>query len=232
MTDRPILFSAPMVRALLAGTKTQTRRVVKPQWSADAEPQERCSVSIPEGWQVAGHSGLWEDAVSMEYVRRCPYGVPGDRLWVRESGVLLRHAYDHDPAIGMDLWQDAGWLFPDGEVRGAFESDPPVSEWVDECSRIGRPSIHMPRWASRLTLKITAIRVERLQDISADDADAECFGGDFPEKVLPDLFPERPDGWGHLSIPECYARLWESINGPGSWAANPWVWAVSFKVVR
>ena len=221
MKERPILFSAPMVNAILAGRKTQTRRVVKRPANIDSL---EASPNYPGEWVP------WVDGDPGESIF-CPYGVPGDRLWVRESGKLLSEAFDHDPALGKDLWRDAGWQYADGTVKQLLDYDPPLSEWVDDCSAIGRPSIHMPRWASRITLEITGVRVERLNDISADDADAEGFGGDFPDRVMPDIFPAREGGWGHLSIPECYARLWEHINGPGSWAANPFVWVVEFKRV-
>lgn len=227
MKERPILFSAPMVRAILDGRKTQTRRVVKP---APADVVQLIGADD----RPTGEYGL---ALDPEFTRvlqktiRCPYGVPGDRLWVRESGKLLSEAFDHDPARGKDLWRDAGWQYADGSVKQLLDYDPPLSEWVDDCSAISRPSIHMPRWASRITLEITSVRVERLNDISAADADAEGFGGEFPDRVMPDVFPPRDGGWGHLSMPECYARLWEHINGPGSWAANPFVWVVEFKRV-
>ena len=212
---RPILFSSSMVRALLAGTKTQTRRVVKgvPFW-------DHYGRDIMD-WDLSGIHQCEDDLVGTDRwaldvqtevddnsrrIIRCPYGMPGDRLWVREA-----HAID-----GERVFYRAG--HEEAEARG-----PRVDvRW--------RPSIHMPRWASRITLKITDVRVERLQEISAEDADAECFGGDFPENVLPEVFPRREGGWGHLSLPECYGRLWEHINGAGSWAANPWVWAVSFSV--
>lgn len=189
MRERPILFSAPMVLALLEGRKTQTRRVVKPQTTA---------------W-------TWVTAEGMERTRaRCPYGQPGDALWVKETFLP--------------------WINRDNTLShvAAFRAD----GYELEAGERWRPSIHMPRRFSRLTLRITDVRVERLNEISEADADAECFGGDFPENVLPELFPRRDGGWGHLSLPECYARLWEHINGPGSWAANPWVWVVTFERVQ
>lgn len=203
MTDRPILFSAPMVRALLAGTKTQTRRVVKPQ-PTGLLGQLPADSARPEKWWFSGGPPPFAS-----FERACPYGVPGDRLWVRET---WRPVHSGDPSQGAQYRADKPDVWND------------VTRW--------RPAIHMFRWASRLTLTITDVRVERLNDISEADADAECFGGDFPERVLPEVFPAREGGWGHLSIVECYARLWEHINGPGSWAANPWVWAVSFEVER
>ena len=165
MRERPILFSAPMVRAILAGTKTQTRRVCKGQRE----------LSNVHDFQID----------------RCPYGQLGDRLWVRET--WLRHSVN----VPNDYLYRAD--HPDDGTIG-----PAHGGW--------KPSIHMPRWASRITLEITDVRVERLQDISARDAWAE---GITPS---PDVDPYHE-----------YRDLWESINGPGSWDANPWVWAVSFK---
>ncbi len=175
MKERPILFSAPMVRAILDGSKTQTRRVVKLQTPKAASISDFCVDGIRVG--------------------RCPYGQPGDRLWVREA------------------WADCDKL-----VRYYATDDVhPL--------RKKRPSIHMPRWASRITLEVTGVRVERLQDISFSDARAEGI------VVQPD------GGWGladsthyHFTDPRVsYWSLWEAINGPGSVDANPWVWVVEYK---
>lgn len=170
MTERPILFSAPMVRAILAGTKTQTRRVVKGNLGAI------CKGNIP----------LVAD------ISRCPYGQPGDRLWCRET--WGEHCSNKSIVYRADF--------------GAGEFDP-VNRW--------RPSIHMPRIASRILLEIESVRVERLNDISRGDAMAE--GCPFPNMASgPD-----PRKW--------YSGLWDEINGAGSWAANPWVWVVEFRRV-
>lgn len=199
MKARPILFSAPMVRALLAGTKTQTRRVVTP----------------PRGWPQYSHAdpfamppAVWwwnGEHTHVGVKQECPYGQPGDRLWVRETwqhsnhpfgpldktcAIFYRADYSADPH-GMD-----GEKSPEGKYR----------QW--------RPSIHMPRWASRILLEITGIRVERLQDISEADCRAEGLGDTV----------DRAHHW--------YRVLWEQINGPGSWEANPWVWVVEFKRIR
>ena len=174
--DRPILFSAPMVRAILAGTKTQTRRVCKP-----AEAQGMTYV-------VNCMDGTWRNEEGDMPSFRCPHGVPGDRLWVRESH----------------------WWFKDEPA-----------------------SIHMPRWASRITLEVTGVRVERLQDISEADAIAE--GIEQMPCEVPDTKLWRnytPDnGWTpRVAMPQnSYRSLWESINGQGSWDANPWVWVVEFR---
>lgn len=183
MKERPILFSAPMVRALLAGTKTQTRRVMKPQ------PTHMNPAGIPRLAHLVGPSS----AIS------CPYGQPGDRLWVRETFAKIdgqtqpwietdyRASYTHGDRLGDTLGIKKRWT----------------------------PAIHMPRAASRITLEVTGVRVERLQDIS--EADARAEGAAAPP---------------HLSYRDGYAWLWDSINGPGAWDLNPYVWCISFRVLE
>jgi hypothetical protein len=168
MKERPILFSAPMIRALLAGTKTQTRRIVKP--------------GAPDDWNA------------------CPYGVIGDRLWVRET-----HAPAADSWGAWERRMQKDGCGPAPVIHYAADGgDPFVEKW--------RPSIHMPRWASRITLEIVAVRVERLQDISEADVAAEGV-------LVDDIAPPY---W------RSYRELWEQINGAGSWDLNPWVWIVEF----
>jgi hypothetical protein len=183
--ERPILFSGPMVRALLDGSKTQTRRIVKPQ-------------------------PFREDYMAEENVRRHfatlgPYGQPGDRLWVRESYA------DIGPRLAYRADQDDG-------------AHCKVTKWT--------PSIHMFRADSRILLEIVWVRVERLNDCSAADAVAEGIRRVGPgfERWHPD--PADVDHTGSTQDPVlAYRGLWESINGAGSWAANPWVWVVEFKRV-
>ncbi|TRM53255.1 hypothetical protein YH64_009140 [Achromobacter sp. LC458] len=205
MRERPILFSGPMVRAILAGNKTQTRRAVKEPisgWLNNANGSHK----VMDG-QVFNYS-------FDQHLGNCPYGKPGDRLWVRETWAFGIHA------LAAKRDEDGPFVYAaDGTTHGRL------------CER-WRPSIHMPRHACRLMLEITGVRVERLNDISEEDVDAECFGGDYPTRVLPDLFPGHPDDWSHLSMEQCFQRLWESINGPGSWDANPWVWVVEFRVLH
>ena len=190
MKESPILFSAPMVRALLAGTKTQTRRIVK---ARDLE------------WMDV-HQGLREP----DNAERCPYGQPGgDRLYVRETFGHFERNENFAP--GCEVFYRA-----DGESLA-------VEPW--------RPSIHMPRWASRITLEITGVRVERLQEISEADAKAEgadCLTWSGIEGTAADLidWPLKEVAHPHRNG---FAVLWESINGPESWNANPWVWVVSFR---
>lgn len=200
MKERPIIFSAPMVRAILAGTKTQTRRVVK-RYSADCI-----------GWFDDG-DGLWaqrfiDPSSGSPYLKswrdRCPFGLPGDRLWVRETWKHIEGGAIYDAS---------------GGIIDAF--DPETIYRADRPNRYGpwMSPIHMPRWASRITLEITGVRVERLQDISEADAMAEGVS-------MPDGTPTPPDFW---SYQQEFRHLWEQINGPGSWDADPWVWVIEFK---
>jgi len=174
MKERPIIFSGKMVRALLDGSKTQTRRVVKPQ------PSFFGSMTNPNTPFKTIDYGLHCQI-------RCPYGEPGDRLWVREN------------------WQSH---------LGPYAESIIYAYKVTDDERLGpwKPSIYMPRCASRITLEVTDVRLERLQNISEADAQAE--------------------GFSYSSIPlEQYRWVWEIANGLGSWAVNPWVWVVKFKRV-
>lgn len=208
MKERPILFSGPMVRAVLAGTKTQTRRVVKLKHYHQIEERDDGS---PWPWMYDGEckENSWIP---------CPYGQPavvdsghrigGDRLYVREA-LAAPHAYDHLPPRLIP--QDARIHYAATEDRGGL---------------LWRPSIHMPRWASRITLELTGVRVECLQDISEADARAEgvtdggCLNcGESEPCGCPAPAPDARDA---------FARLWMSINGSESWLANPWVWVLEF----
>jgi hypothetical protein len=218
MADKPILFSAPMVQALLAGTKTQTRRIIKPQ------PLPFDAVFSENGrwWTGDAETG------DVFQVLRVPYA-PGDRLWVRESGDLFREAYEHDPKRSIDLWRDAGWRHSaDGALISAREYDPPLSEWIGDCVPFKRPSIHMPRWVSRLTLIVRDVRVQRLQEISEDDAIAEGVYYSAPT--------EEDYEWHRSWCFDCgidpFRCIWNSIHGPDAWEANPWVCAITFDVIR
>lgn len=198
MKERPILFSGPMVRAILEGRKTQTRRVIKPQ---PVLAQSNTIQMTPHGPKMG--LGLFINT-------RCPYGVPRDRLWVREAHRLVDHCdcpeACHTPA------------------HVYYEADCSGYDRVDT-NRL-RPSIHMPRWASRITLEVTGVRVERLQEILEADAIREgVLPVDMKEWLKPadchSLFPHQL----------AFRRLWDRINGPGSWEANPWVWVVEFSRV-
>lgn len=212
-----------MVRAILDGRKTQTRRIVKPQ---------------PVGTSVTHNNDRtqwfgWEHGITGEALR-CPYGVPGDRLWVREA---WRAHVAADTIAPRNLLHVA-WDDPD-KARIAYEEDPSAlgtSSWAHRGRY--RPSIHMPRWASRITLEVTDVRVQRLNDISEEDAMAEGV-----RRVTKDGMTEKfcvYDKGDYSSTPwaemprrprDVFAGLWESINGPGAWDANPWVWTITFKRV-
>lgn len=217
MKERPILFSGAMVSAILDGTKTQTRRVVKPQPYID-EMGNACWNGSNFGQsadKVPHFQGLASPIPSSKTKRiHCPYGKPGDRLWVREtfaySVIDPEGLPPGDDPENYDIIYRAAYQEGGGWRDG--EGNPIKAPW--------KPSIHMPRWASRITLLVTGVRVERLQDISEADAIAEgaqwsACGG--PQKG---------------SYKAGYAQLWESINGTGSWPANPWVWVIEFEVVK
>lgn len=208
--SRPILFSSEMIRAILDGKKSMTRRIIKPQ---PHDINDRTSEEVNAAWQ--------EGFVPV----KCPYGTVGDVLWVREGFTILEsneiiYKADSSPApYGLQLLPDGSYF--DGR-------------W--------KPSIHMPRWASRITLEITDIRVERLQDISEEDAKAEGLkaitkdGGITIKYGIPDTdgLPGTDNfGWQwqdwHIDPRMAYKLLWESINGAGSWEVNPFVWVIQFK---
>lgn len=222
--ERPILFAAPMVRAILEGRKTVTRRVVKGtalKWLEEFVPE----------FVVHSANGL------------CPYGKPGDRLWVRETWGVISHDFDEHgnmidwspdrPAtpirempFGRGYYSGHVIYRADGEAVWAGDDD----GGGDDRS-VWKPSIHMPRAASRILLEITDVRVERLQDISDEQAQAEGVR----------LYTDHAElgDWYHVDGIETYSAdprksfelLWSSINGIDSWNTNPWVWVVEFKRV-
>lgn len=200
MKEKPILFSAPMVRAILEGRKTQTRRVVKPMkihadygaprlqdaW-LDHSYDPPC-VKVPYGTTVG-------EVVHRHYA---PWAA-GDRLWVREMWA---------PCIGGACGPENPTLYR------ATEPDAEKLCW--------KPSIFMPRWASRITLEVTGVRVERLQKISPADCESEGIDR---------LATHTMDGAGRLARVKAYRAIWEGINGPDSWEQNPWVWVIEFRRV-
>lgn len=212
MKTRPILFKAPMVRALLAGRKTQTRRVVKLRGFGP-------SPTKVYDWEFIDERGPWTMFSSISTARlleKCPHGGPGDTLWVRETHALLP------------------------EQLVIYKADGPADE---DAHWTWRPSIHMPRWASRITLRVTDVRVERLQDITEEEAKAEgvesaamvvngSSEGTRYRDYLSRTEMSRADvaEW-FVSPVDSYRSLWDSINGPGAWDANPWVWRVGFEKV-
>ena len=204
MKEKPILFSGPMIRAILANTKTQTRRIFKPDrmtWDANG----RYTTYAMRGGELSTTgSGPFKPSSWLHY---CPYGQPGeDRLYVRETWAAP-HAYDHLPPRLIP--QDARIHYAATEDRGGL---------------LWRPSIHMPRHASRITLEVTGVRVERLQDISEADAVAEGCKPIRPELVQDGLIV-RP---GRSAVEE-FRLVWEQIHGGGSWEKNPFVWVVTFR---
>lgn len=212
MKERPILFSAQMVRAILEGRKTQTRRIVKPQpdlavlkeSARDLEFEFRIMPVLSPSHHTPAEWGFVQKYDKADCVPifgyKCPYGQPGDRLWVRENWLVSV------------VWNKTKPRDIPKDVHVEYQA-------TDDSGLVGRtrPSIHMPRWASRITLEITGIRVERLQDISGPDCWAEGITHDC-------------DKYG--SVTHTYQYLWESIKGSGSWDANPWVWAIEFKRVE
>lgn len=201
MKSRPILFSAPMVRALMAGTKTQTRRPLRDGTWLD--PKEGVIRMCSVGNGVTGFQSV-----------ACPYGVPGDQLWVRETWA------HHVQAQSAERDEDGPFVYA-ADGPQALQARL-ASKWT--------PGIHMFRWASRITLEITAVRVERLQDISEADALAEGVTPKW-EPGCSGRLMEAFRGFSFRPAASAYADLWESINGAGSWDANPYVWALSFKRV-
>jgi len=198
MTDRPIIFSAPMVRALLEGRKTQTRRIIKPR-------RRRPSL----------FDGTWSDSYVLDPANASWRAQdvryePGDRLWVRESHYVWSAGNQDGSGQRIDYM--------------ATEPDSPCGGWT--------PSIHMPRWASRLTLIITSVKVERLQDISEQDAIAEGIerAGDIAGQLGWKHYPDGSPAGGWLDPRESFRSLWNSINGTGAWDTDPWVVALSFTV--
>lgn len=235
MRERPILFNGPMVRALLDGRKTQTRRVVKLAPPADADEVFFWSGEDLRraGWPNVSEPGMWARRNGrdgyIQHIGRCPYGVPGDRLWVRETH-LIYDAHGQHRADG-ERWGPWGGLptrLSEDRTKIAY-----FREGFDRCDPgHWRPSIHMPRWASRLTLEITEVRVERLQDISAADAEAEGVR----EPSIGPIHVFSQGGSGALDPEKAdplllWQILWRFINGEDSWAANPWVWAITFRVI-
>jgi hypothetical protein len=190
MSDRPIIFSAPMVRALIDGRKTQTRRVLKPQ------PVPCLSWSEPP-------AGTYPSAKGWSRLRYAP----GDRLYVREAFSYETLDVDRNGFM-------APWYWADG--------NPVSGDWTRP-----KPSIHMPRWASRLTLTVTEVKVQRLTDISEADAVAEGV-----RRFGPMWGVEQDSGHGAASntAAGCFRLLWNSLHGPDAWDANPWVAAISFTV--
>jgi hypothetical protein len=235
MTARPIIFSAPMVRALLDGRKTQTRRILKPQ------PPEHVGALIgpevyapavvdrfgelqpgPEAFGVYTDDGEWGTRVRFQ---------PGDRLWVRETWRTAASVDALKPKKIEAACLDAGYRRAWAPIQ--YEADGARDNFTEGEPQPGktRVAIHMPRWASRLTLIVEAVKVERLQDISELDALAE--GVRFGEGQMAGTFFVHGAGvMSGVSAVACFERLWHAMNGAESGDENPWVVAITFRVVK
>jgi hypothetical protein len=234
--ERGILFSAPMVRALLDGSKTQTRRICKSQPYSngfhfdgreilchnDYLPPSAMLMDYRDGGQTFTTSNMegWDFC--------CPYGQPGDRLWVRETWYCDHWDVQQGPYREVDGAREL--LVYRADDERPYEAEQPI--W--------RPSIHMPRWASRILLEIVSVRVERLHGISEGDALAEGVHSirskEWDLKHFPEWRKAFDEACSRKEKPpigplpsQSYRALWESINGTGSWDANPWVWVVEFR---
>lgn len=229
MRERPIISNADMVRAALDSRKTQTRRIMQsPAKNMQASGHKVIDYREPgDKWygenvfSMRNQSGTWCDYTKEQFLAKCPFGAVGDRLWVRET--WARYNIDQDSH--------------DMAYRATTPADwPKEGRW--------RPSIHMPRWASRITLEITGVRVERLNSINEHDAIAEGLAeiskdGRIYKYGIPDRdgYPGTDDfgwpwhEWERYPI-SAYSKLWQSIYGEESWQANPWVWVIEFKRVE
>lgn len=220
MKEHPILFSGPMVRAILEGRKTMTRRVINPQGNIQPGCWDACRFQYSD----TGYSGpgwyCWDEGCEDDgsHFVRCPHGQRGDRLWVRET-------FAHDQC-NQEIWYKAGQV---GTGNTWITGSPPKGEKM-------RPSIHMPRWASRILLEIVSVRVERVQDISEHDARQE--GAEAKNVFDLKNAPASLTGWRPGLIISSSPRfrhgfyeLWESINARRGfgWDANPWVWVIEFE---
>ena len=222
MREHPLLMKGPLVRAILAGLKTQTRRLIKKE-------------SLPdEGFK-------WDECLCKEIdpsdtpcvtcaVRFPDIPEAGDRLWVRETwGIGARPCLVEGGREGIEYRADEGFLEDDISLLPLYSVEPPEGHTLDEyCKRGWRPSIHMPRWACRLVLPLVSVRVERVQDITEEDAKAEGVEpvlmrgiGSYPEWMRPTM---REVG-GHQ---KAFELLWKQIYGDASWDANPWVWVAEW----
>ncbi|GKO69038.1 morphogenetic protein [Klebsiella quasipneumoniae] len=209
ITERGMIFNAEMVRALLSGRKTQTRRIIKPQ------PEATLSGSLSGKWLSRPLNGLLLPKIE-DIAIHCPFGVVGDRIWVRET--FQGPLFDYDL---MDSYCKDPTPFEKPEFCVYKADGVPAPEFYDaddELHCCWRPSIHMPRWASRILLEITNVRVERLKSISDGDAIREgCSTADMKSGDC---------------VADVFARLWASIYGDESWNSNPWVWVIEFKRIE
>lgn len=218
MKERGMIFNDPMVRAILDGSKTQTRRIMRVQPDSPNFGLLRIVESTARSDVGKYH---WSESNACGNHTRsklftCPFGAIGDRLWVREA------------------WAEAGGNAPELQLyRASFPDHVPSGyENLKDAEEIRwTPSIHMPRWASRITLEMTDVHVERLSEISEADAAAEGV------PPAGDLLPDYPGAYltpkGDFATAKvAFQRLWESIYGEDSWQANPWVWVIEFRRIE
>lgn len=224
MKERPILFTGPMVNAILAGRKTETRRIVK------VRQGERLGCYSTDG--VHGVELVYADSDGDPLDRegpKCPYGSPGDRLWVKETWQAIHVSIDLETGSGDDV--EAAAKIPPDSADGYWgvayrATDRQADESKEDRGFAWRPSIFMPRWASRLTLDVVSIRAERVQDIDAAGAIAE--GVDVFKRGNLYYLPGNGD-LGVSGPRTAYSLLWDSIHGRSAWEENSWVWVVGFQ---
>ncbi|MDT0355644.1 hypothetical protein RJO15_07705 [Herbaspirillum huttiense F1] len=227
MREIPLLMNGPMVRATLAGHKTNTRREIIRIGGFGKITQFGRSDTPGYDWHFRDSAMRWHDLSHAQLMKGCPYGQVGARLWVRETwrGVVEISHPDAPVKYGVARY------VPDQQhcrrVEYAATQAHDGEPW--------RPNIHMPRWACRILLEVTGVRVERLQDISERDAVAEGVTAFY---CGPAHDVKNPTRWGvektplHESPTDAFCYLWEGISGAGSWDANPWVWAIEFRRVK
>ncbi len=233
--ERPILFSGPMVRAILDGRKTQTRRIMKPQppsikavydaTGTDFKLARATWMDCPREWHICGPVGVVCELAGLKnaYHWTCPYGAVGDRLYVREAGWI-------DPAKEFFAYRASPQIAYDLHGGGLIQSDEDVETITAKLDKTWKrsPSIHMPRWASRIKLAVESVRSERVQDISEKDALAEGIPKDSRKKAM------TPNGFVRCDWPQwSFHQLWDSINAKRGygWVRDPWVWALGFNQI-
>lgn len=219
MTERGMIFNSEMVRALLDGRKKQTRRPIKWKQTRFTEMGER----------EDGSKWPWSEDVehACDFWHPCPFGAVGDRIWVRETfqGPLVHEELFEEYRAYPEKFETPEYCeyAADGVAR------PEYCDLDDNLRHGWRPSIHMPRWASRILLEITDVRVERLREISQADAEAEGVG-----KLKKGFWKNYQPGWTEFQLTArgSFATLWKSIYGDESWYADPWVWVIEFKRIE
>jgi hypothetical protein len=230
VSEKPILFSTELVQAILDGRKTQTRRVITSDQLND-DPNYWESFGVQRAKDITftpqpspGLYALFGNKGDDDWIEpiKSPYGKPSDELWVRETWQALQHGsykpFDCKPSEIPEQYADVRYKADEGETQYPW-----------------KPSIHMPRWASRIQLTVKDIRVERVQDMSVEDMEEECITGHSKPSALlgkPNSYYQNGDGLKYNTPQEAFRQLWDSINADRgySWESNPWVWVVEFEV--